>query len=55
MIEDELYRRGVSGILMRCISAEKGHQLLTDIHAGTCGHHAGPRVLIGKAFRQGFY
>jgi hypothetical protein len=25
------------------------------IHAGTCGHHAGPRTFVEKAFRQGFY
>jgi hypothetical protein len=29
--------------------------LLCEIHAGTCGHHTGPRTLIGKAFQQGFY
>jgi hypothetical protein len=30
-------------------------ELLREIHADTCGHHAGPRTLVGKAFRQGFY
>jgi hypothetical protein len=28
---------------------------LQEIHAGTCGHHVGPRTLVGKAFRQDFY
>jgi hypothetical protein len=32
-----------------------GHELLRDIHAGVCGHHAAPRTLVGNAFRQGFY
>jgi transposase InsO family protein len=33
----------------------EGHELLRDIHAGICGHHAAPRTLVGNAFRQGFY
>jgi hypothetical protein len=40
---------------MWCILREQGHELLQEIHAGTFGHHAGPRTLVGKAFRQGFY
>jgi hypothetical protein len=33
----------------------EGRELLRDIHAGICGHHAAPRTLVGSAFRQGFY
>jgi predicted choloylglycine hydrolase len=33
----------------------QGRELLRDIHAGVCGHHAAPRTLVGNAFRQGFY
>ena len=40
---------------MRCIPRQEGIKLLRDIHSGACGHHAAPRTLIGKAFRQGFY
>jgi hypothetical protein len=29
--------------------------LLDNIHHGSCGHQAGPRTLVGKAFEQGFY
>src|SRR5438128_7677912 len=29
---EELYRRGTSGILMRCISKENGRKLLKEIH-----------------------
>jgi hypothetical protein len=55
LIDGELYKRGAAGILMRCILGDQGHELLQEIHAGACGHHAGPRTLVGKAFRQGFY
>jgi hypothetical protein len=33
----------------------EGRELLRDIHAGICGHHAAPRTLVGNTFRQGFY
>jgi hypothetical protein len=40
---------------MRCVPRDRGRELLQEIHASTCGHHAEPRTLVGKAFRQGFY
>jgi ribonuclease HI len=55
IIDGELYKRGVAGILMWCVPRDQGRELLQEIHNGTCGHHAGPRTLVGKAFRQGFY
>jgi hypothetical protein len=55
LVDGELYKRVASGILQRCIPIPQGHQLLRGIHAGVCGHHAAPRTLVGKAFRQGFY
>ena len=30
-------------------------EILREIHLGDCGHHAAPRSLVAKAFRQGFY
>jgi ribonuclease HI len=55
LIDSELYKRGAAGILMLCIPGDQGRELLQEIHAGACGHHAGPRTLVGKAFRKGFY
>ena len=40
---------------MKCIPTDRGKQLLLEVHAGICGHHAAPRSLVGKAFHQGFY
>src|SRR5207237_988698 len=37
---EELYRRGTSGILMRCISEEDGRKLLKEIQSGICGNQA---------------
>ena len=57
MIDGELYKRSPSeiGILMKCIPIAQGKELLLEIHAVICGHHAAPCSLVGKAFRQGFY
>jgi transposase InsO family protein len=55
LVDGELYKRAASGILQRCVPIPQGRELLRDIHAGVCGHHAAPRTLVGSAFRQGFY
>jgi len=55
LIDDKLYKRSPSGVLQRCIPIPEGKELIRDIHAGICGHHAAPRTLVGKAFRQGLY
>jgi hypothetical protein len=55
LVEGDLYRRGVNGVLMRCITREEGCELLTEVHGGECGNHASSHTLIGKAFQHGFY
>jgi ribonuclease HI len=55
LVDGELYKRAASCVLQRCVPIPQGSELLRDIHAGVCGHHAAPRTLVGNAFRQGFY
>ena len=55
IINNELYKRSVSGVFQRCVSQDEGQKILYDIHASDCGHHAGARSLVAKAFRHGFY
>ena len=50
LIDYELYKHSPSGVLQRCIPIPEGKELIRDIHAGTCGHHAVPRTLVGNAF-----
>jgi hypothetical protein len=50
LVDGELYKRAASGILQRCVPIPEGRELLRDIHAGICGHHAAPRTLVGNAF-----
>jgi hypothetical protein len=55
LVDGELYKRAASGVLQRCVPIPQGRELLRDIHAGVCGHHAAPHTLVGNAFRQGLY
>jgi hypothetical protein len=55
VVEGDLYRHGANSILMRCITQEKGRELLAEIHGGECGSHSSSHTLVGKAFRHGFY
>ena len=55
MIDNELYKRSITGVFQRCILPTEGCKILYDIHAMDCGHHAGARSLVAKALRHGFY
>jgi len=56
LVERKLYKRGAgSGILMKCITAEEGKEILHEAHEGTCRNHTASRTLVGKVFRLGFY
>jgi hypothetical protein len=55
LIGGTLYRRGATGVFMKCISSTTRKRLLDEIHAGQCGVHAASRTLFGKVFRSGFY
>jgi hypothetical protein len=51
-----LYRCGArSGVLMKCVTKEDGYNILREIHEGVCGNHAASKMLVGKAYRAGFW
>ena len=55
IINNELYKRSTSGILLRCVEPEEGRRILNDIHFGDCGHHVGAHSLVAKALWHGFF
>ena len=56
VIGTKLFRHSASsGTLCKCIAQDEGVRLLSDIHSGIYGNHAGASTLVGKAFRSGFY
>jgi hypothetical protein len=50
LVEEDLYRCGAIGVLMRCITWEEGCNLLTKVHGGECRNHASSHMLVGKSF-----
>lgn len=52
IINGELQRYRSNSTL--CVSS-RGFEILREIHEGDCGHHAGSKSLVAKAFRHGFY
>ena len=55
IINRELHRYSVTGEIQRCVSPQEGCEILREIHEGDCGHHAGSKSLVAKAFHYGFY
>lgn len=51
----ELYHHNITRAFQRCVSSEEGQEILREMHEGDCGHHAGSKSLVAKAFRHGFY
>jgi hypothetical protein len=51
VVNGELYKSGVIEPWLRCITSEKGQELLKEIHSGFCGAHIGTRSLAGKAIK----
>jgi hypothetical protein len=50
LVDGVLYKHTTSGILQRCKPIPEWSELLRDIHAGVCGHHAASCTLMGNAF-----
>jgi hypothetical protein len=46
LIEGQLYKKGVSQPMLKCVTETEGIQILREVHSGTCGSHAGPRALV---------
>jgi hypothetical protein len=56
LVDSKLYQRGTRfGVLMKCVTKEDGCDILREIHEGVCGNHTASRMLVGKAYRAGFW
>ncbi|XP_021863719.1 uncharacterized protein [Spinacia oleracea] len=50
-----LYKKAFSRPLLHCVTPEKGHEVLEDLHQGLCSSHIRGRALAEKALRTGYY
>jgi hypothetical protein len=55
LVWGQLYKKGISQPMLKCITKTEGIQILREVHSGTCGSHSGPRAITAKVIRQGFY
>ncbi|XP_052208820.1 uncharacterized protein LOC127812465 [Diospyros lotus] len=55
VIGQELYKRGYSVPLLKCLGTREADQALEEVHEGDCGEHLGARALAGKVLRVGFF
>ena len=55
ILNDALYKRGFSMIYLKCVNKSEAKYILEEVHARICGDHAGPRSLVSKIIRTGYF
>ena len=55
IVSGQLYRRGASQPLLRCVTREELLQVIEALHEGMCGAHVGGRALSLRVLRAGYY
>nr|GEY19321.1 hypothetical protein [Tanacetum cinerariifolium] len=53
--EGVLYRRSFLTPWLRCVGSLQADYVMREIHEGSCSMHAGPRSVVAKAIRLGYY
>ena len=55
LVFGDLYRKGLDGILLRCLELEESKKALAEVHDGICGAHSNCLALARKLLRTGYY
>ena len=55
ILNDTLYKRGISVPYLKCVDEEEAKYILEEIYEEVCGDHTGPRSLISKVIRTGYF
>nr|GFB78535.1 reverse transcriptase domain-containing protein [Tanacetum cinerariifolium] len=50
-----LYKKSFLGPWLRCVGPLQANYVLREVHEGSCSMHAGPRSVVEKAPRSGYY
>nr|GEX08585.1 reverse transcriptase domain-containing protein [Tanacetum cinerariifolium] len=53
--EGVLYKRSFFTPWLRCVGPLQAEYVMEEIHEGSCSMHAGPRSVVAKAIRLGYY
>ncbi|GJX28809.1 reverse transcriptase domain-containing protein [Tanacetum coccineum] len=55
LMDGILYRRSFLRPWLRCVGPLQADYVIREIHEGSCSMHAGPRSVVAKAMRSGYY
>ena len=55
ILNNTLYKRGFSMPYLKCVDEEEAKYVLEEIHEGVCGDHVGPKSLVSKVIRIGYF
>ncbi|XP_057730557.1 uncharacterized protein LOC130945880 [Arachis stenosperma] len=55
VIQGQLFKKGLSQPLLKCLRPDQTDYVLTEVHEGCCGHHIGGKALARKLIRAGYY
>ena len=55
ILNDALYNKGFSMPYFKCVDDDEAKYILEEIHKRICGDHAGPRSLVSKVIRTGYF
>ncbi|XP_047171035.1 uncharacterized protein LOC124839305 [Vigna umbellata] len=51
----DLYKRGFSLPLLKCVAAEEAEYVMKELHEGACGMHTWQQALRAKVIRAGYF
>nr|KYP36265.1 Pro-Pol polyprotein [Cajanus cajan] len=51
----ELFKRGFSVPLLKCLDPDQVEYVMSEIHRGICGMHSGTRSMAARVVRAGYY
>ena len=55
ILNDTLCKKGFPIPYLKCVDEEEAKYILEEIHQGIYGDHTGPRSLVNKAIRTGYF
>ncbi|XP_047181154.1 uncharacterized protein LOC124847654 [Vigna umbellata] len=55
IVDGDLYRRGYTMPMMKCLSVEEAEYVMRELHEGICGRHTGGLALRARMLRARFF
>ena len=55
IINGALFRKSFLEPWLRCVGPRQADYVIREIHEGSCSTHSGPRAIVAKALRSGYY